>query len=101
MLKISVIIPAYNSGNTILETIASVLEQTESDFELIVINDGSTDNTLELLETVRDDRLKIYSYPNGGLPTARNRGIANSNGEFISFLDADDLWTKDKLESYS
>ena len=95
---ISVIIPAYNAELTILETIASVQQQTLSDFELIVINDGSTDKTLELLGTVQDPRLKIYSYSNGGLPVARNRGIYNAIGDFISFLDADDLWTSDKLE---
>ncbi|MBV6623678.1 MAG: glycosyltransferase [Rivularia sp. (in: Bacteria)] len=95
---ISVVVPAYNSQSTILETINSVLEQTFSDFELIVINDGSTDKTLEILATVKDARLKVYSYPNGGLPAARNRGIARASGEFISFIDADDLWTPDKLE---
>ena len=98
MPKISVIIPAYNAQNTILETINSVLQQTFSDLELIVINDGSTDRTLELLETVQDTRFKVYSYANGGLPTARNRGIDCAKGEFISFIDADDLWTPDKLE---
>ncbi|WP_414620605.1 glycosyltransferase family 2 protein [Calothrix sp. CCY 0018] len=98
MPKISVIVPAYNSQNTISETITSVLQQSFSDFELIVINDGSTDRTLELLETVQDKRLKIYSYPNGGLPAARNRGIVRATGEFLSFIDADDLWTSDKLE---
>ncbi|AFY58142.1 glycosyl transferase [Rivularia sp. PCC 7116] len=95
---ISVVVPAYNSQSTILETIDSVLGQTFSDFELIVINDGSTDNTLEILTSVKDTRLKVYSYPNGGLPAARNRGIARASGEFISFIDADDLWTPDKLE---
>ena len=95
---ISVIVPAYNGQRTIVETINSVLEQTFIDFELIVINDGSTDRTLELLETVQDKRLKVYSYPNGGLPTARNRGIDRAKGKFISFIDADDLWTRDKLE---
>ena len=98
MSKISVVVPAYNSQRTIIETITSVLQQTFSDLELIVINDGSTDRTLELLETIQDPRLKIYSYPNGGLPTARNRGIGCATGEFISFIDADDLWTPDKLE---
>ncbi len=92
MPKISVVVPAYNSQNTISETITSVLQQTFSDFELIVINDGSTDRTLELLSDVKDARLKVYSYPNGGLPTARNRGIVRATGEFISFIDADDLW---------
>jgi glycosyltransferase involved in cell wall biosynthesis len=95
---ISVIVPAYNAEQTILETITSVQQQTFSDFELIVINDGSTDRTLELLSTVKDHRLKIFSYPNGGVPVARNRGIFQATGDFIAFLDADDLWTPDKLE---
>lgn len=98
MPTISVIIPAYNAERTILETIASVQKQTFSDFELIVINDGSNDRTLELLNTIQDTRLKVFSYSNGGLPTARNRGISHATGEFITFLDADDLWTPDKLE---
>lgn len=95
---ISVIVPAYNAERTILETIASVQQQTFSDFELIVINDGSNDRTLELLATVEDPRLKVFSYNNGGLPVARNRGIAQATGKFITFIDADDLWTPDKLE---
>ncbi len=96
---ISVIIPAYNAERTILETIASVQQQTFSNFELIVINDGSKDRTLELLHNIADERLKIFSYENGGLPVARNRGISHATGEFIAFLDADDLWTPDKLEA--
>jgi glycosyltransferase involved in cell wall biosynthesis len=95
---ISVIIPAYNAEHTILETIKSVQQQTFTDFELIVINDGSTDRTLELLQNIKDERLNIFSYKNGGLPVARNRGISHATGEFIAFLDADDLWTPDKLE---
>jgi glycosyltransferase involved in cell wall biosynthesis len=98
MPKISVIIPAYNAEQTIRETLQSVQRQTFTDFELIVINDGSQDKTLEILHTIKDDRLKIFSYENGGLPAARNRGIERATGEFISFIDADDLWTPDKLE---
>ncbi|WP_414754035.1 glycosyltransferase family 2 protein [Anabaena sp. CCY 9910] len=98
MPTISVIIPAYNAERTILETISSVQQQTFSDFELIIINDGSTDRTLELIQNIQDERLKIFSYENGGLPVARNRGISLASGEFIAFLDADDLWTPDKLE---
>lgn len=98
MPTISVIIPAYNAERTIVETIASVQQQTFSDFELIVINDGSTDQTLELLNTVKKPLVKIFSYKNGGPAVARNRGISHSTGKFISFLDADDLWTQDKLE---
>jgi glycosyltransferase involved in cell wall biosynthesis len=96
---ISIVVPAYNAQKTILETIYSVQKQTFFDWELIVINDGSTDRTLELLNIVADTRLKIFSYPNGGLSVARNRGITHAQGEFIAFLDADDLWTPDKLEA--
>jgi glycosyltransferase involved in cell wall biosynthesis len=98
MVQISVIIPAYNAERTIRETIESVQRQTFQDFELIVINDGSVDRTLELVQSIQDERLKIFSYDNGGLPVARNRGISHISGEFIAFLDADDLWTPDKLE---
>ena len=98
MPTISVIVPAYNAERTILETITSVLQQTFSDFELIVINDGSTDRTLELLNSENDPRLKVFSYPNGGVSVARNRGITQARGEFIAVLDADDVWTPDKLE---
>ena len=98
MPTISILVPAYNAEQTILETISSVQQQTFQDFEIIVINDGSTDRTLELLNSVADSRLKIFSYENGGLPVARNRGIAHATGEFLAFLDADDLWSPDKLE---
>ncbi|MBW4520389.1 MAG: glycosyltransferase [Scytolyngbya sp. HA4215-MV1] len=98
MPSVSIVVPAYNAERTILETIRSIQAQTFSDFELIVINDGSTDQTLQRLDTVEDTRLKVFSYENGGLPVARNRGIQRSTGEFISFIDADDLWTPDKLE---
>lgn len=98
MPTISVIIPAYNSAKTILETIDSVRRQTFTDFELIVINDGSSDRTLEVLANIDDPRLQVLSFANGGLPVARNQGIANSQGEFVTFIDADDLWTEDKLE---
>lgn len=98
MTQISIIIPAYNAESTILETIKSVQEQSFSDWELIVINDGSTDNTIELVNAIKDSRIKIFSYENGGLPVARNRGISQATADFIAFLDADDLWTVDKLE---
>jgi glycosyltransferase involved in cell wall biosynthesis len=98
MPQISVIIPAYNAERTIRETIESVQRQTFQDFDLIVINDGSKDRTVELVQSIQNERLKIFSYENGGLPVARNRGISRATGEFIAFLDADDLWTPDKLE---
>lgn len=99
MPKISVVIPTYNATATVLETIASVQAQTLRDLEIIVINDGSTDDLLDVIQPVlTDQRVQVYSYPNGGLPVARNRGIARSTGEYIAFIDADDLWTPDKLE---
>jgi glycosyltransferase involved in cell wall biosynthesis len=99
MPLISVIIPVYNGEKTIRETIESVLNQSFSDFELIVINDGSQDSTLDVLGSIQDPRLKVFSYPNSGVSASRNRGFSHTVGEFIAFLDADDLWTPDKLEA--
>jgi glycosyltransferase involved in cell wall biosynthesis len=90
--KVSVIIPAYNSENTIAKTINSVIKQTVEDWELIVINDGS------IVSSFKDERIKVFSYPNAGGNISRNRGLDLATGEFVSFLDADDLWTPDKLE---
>jgi glycosyltransferase involved in cell wall biosynthesis len=95
--KISVVIPAYNCAKTIKQTRDSVLSQTYTDLELIVINDGSTDATLNIVSQIKDSRIKLFSYPNAGGNVSRNRGINHAVGEFISFLDADDIWTPDKL----
>jgi len=94
---ISVIIPIFNSATTITATIASVMTQTCADFEVLAINDGSTDDTLGHLEAIEDDRLWIYSFPNAGAATSRNRGLKRAIGRYCSFLDADDCWTTDKL----
>jgi glycosyltransferase involved in cell wall biosynthesis len=99
MPLISVVIPVYNGEKTINETINSVLSQTFQDFELVIINDGSQDSTLEILSNIQDPRLKVFSYPNAGLAASRNRGTSHAVGEYISFIDADDLWTSDKLEA--
>ena len=99
MPVVSVIIPVYNGEKTIQETIEAVLNQTLSDFELLIINDGSQDATVEIVERFQDTRLKIFSYPNAGLAASRNRGIALAVSNYIAFLDADDLWTPDKLEA--
>ncbi len=96
---ISVIIPVYNGEKTIRETIESVLNQTFSNLELIVINDGSQDSTLDIVSSIKDPRLQVLSHKNAGKSISRNRGIEEACGEFISFLDADDLWTLDKLEA--
>lgn len=99
MPTISVVIPVYNGEKTIQETIESVLKQTFSDFELIVINDGSQDKTLEIVSSIQDHRLRTVSYSNAGLSASRNRGISQALGDYISFIDADDLWSIDKLEA--
>ncbi|MDY6902659.1 MAG: glycosyltransferase [Cyanobacteriota bacterium] len=97
-MNISAIIPVFNGEATIRETIDSILNQTFRDIEIIIINDGSTDTTLETIKEISDSRIKIFSYPNAGLSASRNRGISQAQGEYISFIDADDLWTPDKLE---
>ncbi|MEM9923379.1 MAG: glycosyltransferase [Cyanobacteria bacterium P01_D01_bin.50] len=97
MPLISVIIPVYNGEKTIRETIESVLNQSFTNLELIVVNDGSQDSTLNIISNIKDPRLKIFSYSNAGVAISRNRGIEESQGELIAFLDADDLWTVDKL----
>ncbi|MFB2772958.1 glycosyltransferase [Pelatocladus sp. BLCC-F211] len=97
--KISIVIPAYNSEKTIKYAIESVLKQTLNDFELIIINDGSTDSTLEVISQFKDPRIKVFSFENAGGNVSRNRGLERATAEFVSFLDADDIWTSDKLES--
>ncbi|MBO9997407.1 MAG: glycosyltransferase [Cyanobacteria bacterium SID2] len=96
---ISVIMPAYNAETTIRETLESVLNQTFTDFEIIVIDDGSIDRTVEVVKSIDDYRIKVFSYPNAGQGESRNRGACHATGEFFTFLDSDDLWTRDKLES--
>lgn len=98
---VSVIMPAYNAERTITEAIESVLNQTYSEFELIVINDCSTDETKEIVEkyVASDSRIKLINNSiNTGVSTSRNTGIMNAKGEYIAFLDSDDMWRKDKLE---
>lgn len=99
MPVISVIIPVYNGEKTIEETVRSVLNQTFQDFEIIIIDDGSKDATLEVIQQILDPRIQVYSYANSGQGASRNRGFSYATGQYISFLDADDLWTPDKLEA--
>lgn len=96
---VSVIVPAYNAQETIGETLESIFNQTLADFELIVVNDGSTDQTLKIVAGFDDSRLKAFSYPNAGVAASRNRGAAQASSAYLSFIDADDLWTPDKLEA--
>ncbi|MFH6997205.1 glycosyltransferase family 2 protein [Flavobacterium sp. FlaQc-57] len=98
MAFFSVIIPLYNKENFIENTIQSVLDQTFQDFEIIVINDGSTDKSEEKLMQFKDPRIRYYSKKNEGVSIARNLGITFANANFITFLDADDYWYPDFLK---
>ena len=98
---VSIIMPAYNTERTVKESVLSALKQTYTDFELIVIDDGSKDRTQEILQELAqsDARVRVLrNDPNIGVSRTRNRGIAEATGEWIAFLDSDDLWREDKLE---
>jgi glycosyltransferase involved in cell wall biosynthesis len=96
---VSVIVPTYNRAAYVADAVASALAQTYSSLEVVVIDDGSVDDTRRIVGTFEDPRL-IYVYKdNGGLSSARNAGLARANGEFIAFLDSDDLWLPWKLEA--
>lgn len=96
---VSVIIPTYNRESSIEASIQSVLNQTYSDFELIIVDDDSDDNTRGVVESIDDDRLRYLKLNrNSGVAAARNAGICISQGEYIAFNDSDDIWHKEKLE---
>lgn len=95
---VSIIMPAYNAERTILESIESVLRQTYRNWELIVVNDGSKDSTSAVVLAISDERVRLIEQENAGVANARNNGINNSTGEYIAFLDSDDLWVEEKLE---
>ncbi len=97
-MKVSVIIPTYNRGDVVGEAILSVLSQTHSDFEVIVVDDGSQDNTKEKIGPLLEDgRVRYHYQQNGGVYSARNKGVSLSTCELVSFLDSDDLWKPSKL----
>jgi teichuronic acid biosynthesis glycosyltransferase TuaG len=99
-MKISVITPAFNSGNYIAQSIEAVQSQTFTDWELIIVDDGSTDNTKGIVEEFikSDSRIKYIYQANGKQGKARNIAISEANGEYLAFLDSDDLWVPNKLE---
>jgi len=98
MPKVSVVIPTYNRSKLVRGAINSVLNQSFTDFEIIVVDDGSTDDTHSVIEGIADDRVKYLYKDNGGCATARNRGMANSQGDYLAFLESDDIWPKNFLE---
>jgi glycosyltransferase involved in cell wall biosynthesis len=100
MPKITVIIPTYNRANLIGETIQSVLRQTVRDFNLIVVDDGSTDNTGEVLKRYQDPRVRYEYRENRGVSVARNIGLKLSNTDYVTFLDSDDIYLDNSLEKF-
>jgi glycosyltransferase involved in cell wall biosynthesis len=97
--KVSIIIPLYNSEKYIAETINSALNQTWENKEIIIIDDGSTDKSLVIAKSYERVNVIVISQQNKGASAARNVGIKNSKGDFIQFLDADDLLSTDKIEA--
>lgn len=100
MPKYSIIVPLYNKGEFIVKTVQAILQQTYSNFELIIVNDGSSDNGPELLNSIEDSRLILIDKENGGVSSARNLGITKASGEWITFMDADDIMYPFALETY-
>jgi len=98
MPKVSVIIPTYNRSDVVVDSISSVLAQTDRDLEVIVVDDGSTDDTAAVVKSIDDERLKYFHKTNGGPAAARNHGLAKANGQYVAFLDHDDLWPENFLE---
>jgi len=97
--QVSVIIPLFNKEKHIKSTIESVLSQTVSTLEIIVVDDGSTDNSANIVRAINDDRIKVFSQKNCGVSAARNKGIELAASDFIAFLDADDQWTPKFIET--
>lgn len=99
-IKVSIIIPVYNTEKYIRQTVESIMSQTLKELEIIIINDGSTDESMKIVEelALHDNRIQTYSQANQGVSVARNKGIAHAQGEYLYFLDSDDLLDADALE---
>lgn len=96
---VSIIMPSYNTGKFIQETIDSVINQTYDNWELIIVDDCSSDNTDEIVKSIKDDRIfYLKNKKNSGAAVSRNKALKMAKGKWIAFLDSDDLWKKDKLE---
>ncbi len=94
----SIIIPLYNKENYILDTLNSVLNQSFANFEIIIIDDGSTDNGYKIVSQIKDDRIKLFKQKNLGVSITRNVGVKKSKGKYIALIDADDLWYENHLK---
>lgn len=97
--QISVVVALYNKEREVMRCVESVLRQSFADFELIIVEDGSTDRSLEIVRSVQDPRVRVVDKPNGGVAMARNRGIEEARADLIAFLDADDEWWPDFLRT--
>ena len=97
--RFSVVIPTYNRADSVLDTLSSCFDQSCEDFEIVVVDDGSEDATLDTLKTVNDPRLVVIAQENAGPAAARNRGMRQARGQYIAFLDSDDQWYPDFLEA--
>jgi len=95
---VTVIIPTYNRGYVVHRAINSILNQSFSDFEILVVDDGSTDDTCKVADSFKDNRIRYIYKPNGGVSSARNAGMAQATGKYIAFLDSDDTWPPDFLK---
>ena len=97
-INFSIVIPLYNKEFSIKNTILSVLNQSYQNFEIVIVDDGSTDGSVDVVKTIQDDRVFLIHQENRGVSAARNRGIKETNNECIAFLDGDDLWKTNHLE---
>jgi len=99
-MKISVVIPLYNKHNTIGRTVQSILNQTVQPYEIVVVNDGSTDGSEKLIENLNNPLISLRSQSNSGVSMARKKGIEEAKGDWIAFLDADDEWLDEQIATY-
>src|SRR5690606_10832622 len=97
---VSIVMPCYNAEKYITETVNSVINQTYKNWELIIVNDGSTDNSLNMIKefAANDNRISFIDKSNSGVSDSRNKGLEKAKGEYIAFLDADDTWELNNLE---
>lgn len=100
MKKVSVVIPVYGVEKYIASAVQSVLDQTYKNFELLIVDDGSPDRSVEIVQQFEDPRIRIIRQENQGLAGARNTGIRNTQGEYLAFLDGDDIWVPEKLSKH-
>ncbi|MFD2433455.1 glycosyltransferase family 2 protein [Mesonia maritima] len=97
----SVVIPLFNKENHIYDTLTYILNQTFPDFEVIVVNDGSTDNSSNIVENFSDSRIRLFHQENQGASVARNFGISRAQSKYIALIDADDIWYSTHLEEFT